>query len=591
MPFIDKLTYEQLYNRIKVACKELKPDLVLKNAKYVNVFTEKIETADIAISDGHFVGIGNYDGDNVIDCSDKIICPALIDGHVHLESSMVSPRSFRDLVVPHGTCAVVADPHEITNVAGIDGINYIKEMSKDLDLRVCIMIPSCVPATELDESGEVLLAKDIKPLYDDDRVFGLAEMMNAFGITHGNKDCIEKCVDCINCGKEVDGHAPSLSGDLLNGYLTANISTDHECENFNEAIEKLKRGQWIEIREGTVCKNLEGLIDLFNEPYYQRCILVTDDNHADTLKNLGHIDKIIRMAINLGADPIKAIKMSSLNPAIHYKLNNYGAIANGYIANFIILNDLNKFEIDSVYLNGKIVSKEDKVLVEADIRFNTLDKNKFKRVYESFNMSDISISDLDFKKRGKKIRALELVPKGVLTKEVILVLSEPDGNVSYGVDLKNDVSKIIVVERHKNTKHIGLGFIKDYGIKCGAIASSIGHDSHNIIAVGTNDDDLVVSVNRLKNNKGGIVIVNNGQVLGELILEVAGLMTEKDESYVSENLEKLKKICYDDLGVNKNIDPFMTLAFMQLSVIPELKIIPRGLVNVMEQTIVDAIID
>lgn len=591
MPYIDKLTFEQLSKRIKVACKESKPDLVLKNAKYINVFTEKIEIADIAIADGHFVGIGNYDGENVIDCSNKIICPTLIDGHVHLESSMVSPRSFRDLVVPHGTCAVIADPHEITNVAGIDGINYIKEMTEDLDLKVCIMIPSCVPATELDESGAVLTAKDIKPLYDDDRVFGLAEMMNAYGITHDNKDCIEKCVDCNNCGKEIDGHAPSLSGDLLNGYLTANISTDHECADFDEAIEKLKRGQWIEIREGTVCKNLEALIGLFEAPYYQRCILVTDDNHADTLKNLGHIDKIIRMAINLGADPIKAIKMASLNPAIHYNLHNYGAIANGYFANFIVLNDLNKFEIDSVYLNGNIVSNGNKTLVDSDAKFNSLDKNKYKRVYDSFNMSDVTVSDLDFKKKGKKIRALELVPNGVLTKEVILDIAEPIGNVTYGVDLKNDVAKIIVVERHKNTNHIGLGFIKGYGLKSGAVASSIGHDSHNIIAVGTNDEDLVLAVNALKDNKGGIVVVNNGEILGGLVLEVAGLMSEKDEYYVSENLEKLKKICYDDLGVKNSIDPFMTLAFMQLSVIPELKIIPKGLIRVMDQTIVEPIFD
>lgn len=591
MPYIDKISYEQLSKRIKVACKELKPDLVLKNAKYVNVFTEKIEIADIAIADGHFVGIGDYDGDNVIDCSNKIICPTLIDGHVHLESSMVSPRSFRDLVVPHGTCAVIADPHEITNVAGFDGINYIKEMTEDLDLRVCIMVPSCVPATELDESGAILTAKDIKPLYDDDRVYGLAEMMNAFGITHDNKECLEKCVDCNNVGKEIDGHAPALTGDFLNGYLTANISTDHECADLDEALEKLKRGQWIEIREGTVCKNLDALIGLFENPYYQRCILVTDDNHADTLKNLGHIDKIIRMAINLGADPIKAIKMASLNPAIHYKLNNYGAIANGYLANFIVLNDLTKFEIDSVYLNGKIVSVGNKALTEYDTQFNTLDKNKYKRVYDSFHMSDITVADLDLKKHGKKIRALELVPSGVLTKEVVYDLTEPVGNLAYGVDLKNDIAKIIVVERHKNTNHIGLGFIKDYGIQTGAVASSIGHDSHNIIAVGVNDADIVLAVNTLKNNKGGIVVVNNGKVIGELVLEVAGLMSESDDTIVADNLENLKNICYDVLHVHNTIDPFMTLAFMQLSVIPELKIIPKGLIRVMDQTMVDAIFD
>ena len=589
MAYIDKLTLEQMRNRVKVACGESKPDFVLKNANYVNVFTEKIEQADIAIYDGHIVGIGKYSADKEIDCHDKIVCPALIDGHVHLESAMVSPKTFRDLVVPHGTCAVIADPHEITNVGGFYGMNYILEMTKDLDLRVCVMVPSCVPSTPLDESGAELYAKDIIPCYDNDRIYGLAEMMNAFGVTHDNVDCLEKCVDCLNIGKLVDGHAPALTGQALNGYLTANISTDHECETLDEALEKLSRGQWIEVREGTVCRNLEALMGLFKAPYYQRCILATDYNHADTLLNFGHIDKIIRMAIKFGADPIKAIKMGSLNPANHYGLQNYGAIANGYLANFIILNDLDSFDIDSVYLNGIKVSENYKPLVKFDQKNNTLDKNEYKSIYDSFHLDDISVTDLDFKKTGKQLRALELVPKGVLTKEVVVDIEEDQDGLSYGVNLKNDIAKIVVVERHKNTNHIGLGFIKDYGIKTGAVASSIGHDSHNIIAVGVKDEDIVLAVNTLKNNKGGIVVVNEGKVLGSLVLEVAGLMTEQDGQYVIDTLEKLKEICYDVLKVNHIHDPFMTLAFMQLPVIPELKIIPKGLVRVMDQEIVDAI--
>lgn len=582
--------YEMFKKRVDIASGRIKADLVLKNAKYINVFTEQIEEGDIAISDGYFVGIGKYEGNNEIDCKNKIISPALIDSHVHLESAMVSPRTFRDLVVPHGTCAVVADPHEITNVSGIDGFNYIMDMTEDLDLKVLMMIPSCVPSTPLDEAGAELLAKDIKPLYKNDRVYGLAEMMNSFGVVNGDKECLTKCVDCLNENKVIDGHAPSIEGHLQNAYLSACVTTDHECETYEEAIEKLSRGQWIEIREGTVCKNLKGLIGLFKAPFYQRCMLATDDNHPDTLRDLGHIDKIIRMAVSMGADPIIAVKMASINTAMHYGIDDFGAIANGYVANFIILNDLNKFEIEAVYLKGNRVSKNGEVIEKSAEKNNTLDKEKYKRVYNSFNMNEVKIDSLKINRQGKKLRALELIKGGVLTKEFICDI-DTEEKMSYGVNTKNDISKIVVVERHKCTGHIGIGFIKGYGIKRGAIASSIGHDSHNIIAVGVNDEDIALAINTLKNNKGGLVIVDDKKVLGELVLEVSGIMTEKDENYVIENLEELKKISREKLSVTKDHDPFMTLAFMQLPVIPDLKIIPKGLVNVMEQKIVDAVFD
>ena len=581
-------TFDRVIDRVKIANGEKKADLVFKNAKYVNLFTDEIVEADIAVCRMHIVGVGKYDGEVEVDCTRKILVPSFIDSHIHLESVMISPRSFRDLAVPHGTCAVIADPHEIANVAGIDGINYILKMTEDLDLHVGVMIPSCVPSTPLDESGAVLDSETIKPLYGHERVYGLAEMMNAYGVTHADIECIKKCVDAMNADKLIDGHAPKLKGNMLNAYMTSAVSTDHECSTFEEAREKLERGMWIEIREGTVCKDLDALMKLFESPYYHRSMLATDDSHPDTILYKGHIDKIVRQAIKNGANPVHAIKMASLNPALHYGLTHMGAIGVGYLANIVVLDDLENVKINSCYLNGKKVSEYDKALKKYSDDFNTLDKNEFKKVYYSFNMNNVK--DIDFKidEKGKKQRVIEIIPGGVLTKELVVDIIEKK-DMPYGIDTDRDIVKIAVVERHHETGHIGLGFIKGYGIKQGAIASSIGHDSHNIIVVGTNDKDMAMAVNSVKNNNGGIAIVCENVLLGDLRLEVAGLMTENDENYVISNIEKLKDIAYFDLGVKRDIDPFMTLAFMQLPVIPELKIVPKGLVRVSEQKVVDTV--
>ena len=581
-------TLDNVKDRVKIATGEKKADLVFKNAKFVNLFSERIDEADIAVCRAHIVGVGKYDGEVEVDCTNKILVPSFIDGHIHLESSMISPRSFRDLVVPHGTCAVITDPHEIANVAGIDGINYILKMTENLDLHVGVMIPSCVPSTPLDESGANLDSEAIKFLYDNDRIYGLAEMMNAYGVTHADDECLKKCVDAMNADKLIDGHAPGLNGNLLNAYMTSAVSTDHECSNFDEAREKIERGMWVEIREGTACKDLDSLMKLFETPYCYRSMFATDDSHPDTIIKEGHIDKIIRKAIKNGANPISAIRMACLNPAIHYRLTHMGAIGVGYLANIVVLDDLETLKIDSCYLNGKKVSDNNNVLEKYSESDNTLDKNEFKRVYYSFNMKNVNERNFEITATGTKQRVIEIISGGVLTKEAIFDIKE-NNNSPYGVDLDRDIVKVAVVERHNATGHIGIGFIKGYGIKQGAIASSIGHDSHNIIVVGVNDKDMAMAVNTIKNNNGGIAIVCDNVLLGDLKLEVAGLMTENDENYVISNLEKLKDIAYFDLGVKRDIDPFMTLAFMQLSVIPELKIIPKGLVRVSEQKIVEAV--
>ncbi len=581
-------TFDRVIDRVKKATGEKKSDLVFKNAKYVNLFTDEIVEADIAVCRMHIVGVGKYDGEIEVDCSGKVLVPSFIDGHIHLESAMISPRSFRDLVVPHGTCAVIADPHEIANVAGLEGIDYILKMTEDLDLHVGVMIPSCVPSTPLDESGAILDSETIKHLYGNERIYGLAEMGNAYGVTHGDEECIKKCVDAMNANKLIDGHAPCLTGNMLNAYMTSAVSTDHECTTFEEAREKLERGMWIEVREGTICKDLSALIKLFEAPYYHRSMLATDDSHPDTIINEGHIDKIVRKAIKNGANPIHAIKMASLNPALHYGLSHMGAIGVGYLANIVILDDLETVKINSCYLNGKKVSEYDKILRKYTDDYNTLDKNEFKRVYYSFNMNDVKESDFEIKTRGEKQRTIEIVPGGILTKESTFDIIE-NKNLPYGVDIDRDIVKVAVVERHHDTGHIGIGFIKGYGIKKGAVASSIGHDSHNIIVAGTNAKDMALAVNTIKNNNGGIAIACDNTILGDLKLEVAGIMTENDENYVINNVEKLKNIAHNELGVKENIDPFMTLAFMQLPVIPELKIIPKGLVRVNEQKIVEAV--
>ena len=505
---------------------------------------------------------------------------------------MLTPKNFRDMVVPHGTSCIIVDPHEITNVSGIEGINYLLDNSKDLDIKIYVMLPSYVPCSEFYETGARLSSNDLKDFYSNKNIYGLTEMMNIFGIINGNIDCIEKCVDCINQNKYIDGHAPLLTGDNLNAYMSMCISSGHECNNIENSIEKIKKGIWIQIREGTVCKDLNNLIDLFKSPYYQRCMLSTDDTHPDTIKFEGHIDKIIRKATSLGANPIISIKMASLNPSIHYGLKYHGAIAIGYIANFIILNDLNKFDINSVYLKGIKVSESNKVIINHHENTNQTLYEKYPRIFESFNINEIKCEHLKLNENHKFLLAIELQNDGIITTEYITQAKKHNNDYySFGVNLDEDIAKIIVAERYKKTGHIGIGFIKGFGIKRGAISSSVGHDSHNIIAIGMNDNDIIVAVNNLIKNKGGISISLNNKILGELILEVGGIITNQDEECVINTLNHIKNITYEELEVNKNIDPFMTLSFMQLPVVPNIKITSLGLIDVKKQQIVDTLFD
>ena len=553
---------------IDVAAGREKADLVLKNATYVNVFSGELDTCDIAVAEGLIVGLGSYDGREEADMTGKIVCPGFIDAHIHLESSLVSPAEFARAVIPHGTTAVITDPHEITNVMGTDGIDYMLCATEGLPLDTHFMIPSCVPASALDESGANLDYRDIDSFFDHPRVLGLAEMMNFPGIISADSSTVAKIIASQAHHKKIDGHAPGLSGTDLNAYIAAGVYSDHECADIDDAMKKLKLGQFIMIREGTAARNLEALMPLIkSQKYFSRCMFCTDDKHPSDLLEKGHIDYICREAVAMGADPIMTVQVACLHAARYFLLNNRGAIAPGYLADFAIVEDLKDFHVVTVYKRGKRVYHDG--IVE-DFPLPEIPEHLNKRAHDTFHLPVLSPADFaNTRLRG----VIGMVPGQIITQ---------DAGYAAGVDVSKDILKMAVVERHKNTRHIGIGYLKGYGLKSGAVATSVAHDSHNIICVGTNDEDMAFAVNRIARNRGGIVVVENGQVLAELPLEIAGIISGKPLREVNTLLEDAKKAAHA-LGVGTDIDPFMTLSFMSLPVIPTLRLTTRGVVDVNTQ--------
>ena len=579
-------TCKLLREQVAAATGSKKAELVLKNAQIVNVFTQSVETGDIAIEGGYIVGIGNYEGITEKDLGGAYVCPGFLDGHIHIESSMTSPGEFERAVVPHGTTAVITDPHEIANVAGTAGIRFMMQSAQKLDLDVYFMLPSCVPATDLDESGAELLARDLEPFYADEKVLGLAEMMNAFGVTHGDKGCFEKLVQARSLKKAIDGHAPALSGKELNAYVTAGIRSDHECSDFEEAKEKFARGQWIMIRQGTAAKNLKGLMGMFEDPYYQRCLLVTDDKHPGDLIRIGHIDAIIREAVSMGADPIRAIRMGTLNAAAYFGLHDMGAVAPGYKADLAVFDDLRTLNVKQVYKGGKLVAEDGKMLHQKEKITDWSDEIK-ERVFHSFHRDPITVEELQLKETtGTHQRVIDMVAHELITRERIEEWKELPG-MAPGVDISRDIVKLAAIERHKNTGHVGLGFLGKYGLKRGAVATSIGHDSHNLVIAGVTDEDMVLAGNRVIENGGGLAIALEGKVLADLPLPIGGLMADEPVEVVDEKLEHMKKIS-TELGISEDIDAFMTLAFISLPVIPKLRLNTYGIVDVEKHQVVKA---
>lgn len=544
---------------IAVAAGREKADLVLKNAKYLNVFSNEFLCGDIAVANGLIAGVGKYDGKTEIDVSGKLVLPGFIDAHIHLESSMVTPAEFAKAVVAHGTTTVITDPHEITNVMGIDGVEYMIQASQNLPIDVHFMMPSCVPATEIDESGAELDCKDIDLYLDNKKVLGLAEMMNYVGVINGDKNVLSKIVTSQAHHKKIDGHAPELSGNDLNAYIAAGVYSDHECSTFENALEKLGKGQFIMIREGTAAHNLKALMPLLTQQYYSRCMFATDDKHPSDLLYGGHIDYIVKQALKNGADPIVALKTATHHAARYFLLNNKGAIASGYLADIVVVDNLEDFNVETVLKCGKLVFDGE----VKDFSAPTVDEKLAEKCFDTFHLNSVTPSS--FKVDGK-LGLIGLVGGELLTRNL---------GTADKIDVENDILKIACIERHKGTNHIGVGYVKGYSLKSGAVATSVAHDSHNIITVGCNDDDIAVAVNAIKDSKGGIAVVENGKIKALLELPIAGLMSDEPLTTVNEKLENAKSSAYE-LGADKSIDPFMTLSFLSLPVIPSLRITTKG---------------
>jgi adenine deaminase len=565
-----------LEESIRAALGGGKVDLLIKNGRVVNVFSGQIERKDVAIFNGWIVGFGDYRAKTIVDVKGDFLCPGLIDGHVHIESSMVTIPQFARAVVPNGTTTVIIDPHEIANVMGLRGIRFMAESAKGIPLNVFVMAPSCVPATNMETSGAVLRAAEIKSLLKEPRVIGLAEMMNFPGVIYRDPEVLKKIEQAK--GKRIDGHAPLLSGKALNAYLSAGIRSDHECTTLKEAKEKLANGMWIMIREGSTARNLKDLLPLVTAKNSRHLLFVTDDRHPKELLEEGHINSIVKRAIQLGTDPILAIQMATLNPAEYFRLDDLGAIAPGYRADIITFDHLGRFQIRKVFKDGALVAENGKMV----FRFIEVPSSTKKSIRSSVRIKDIKSDAFITWGDQSLARVIQLIPDQIVTKKVMKKIVLKDG-VAFP-NIKEDILKIAVMERHRSTGNVGIGFVQGFGLKRGALGSSVAHDSHNLVIVGTADEDMVRAVMAIKKMGGGLAVVSEGKVLASLPLPIAGLMTDAPVSQVNHQLETLLQAA-KSLGC-KLPDPFMTLSFISLPVIPELKITDKGLVDVNQFKIV-----
>jgi len=567
---------------IRVASGEGEADLLITNGRVVDVFSGEVEKKNVAIYGGRVVGFGDYRAKRVIDVSGDFLCPGLIDGHVHVESSMVTLPEFARAVVPHGTTSVVIDPHEIANVLGRRGVRFMAESAMGIPLNVFVMIPSCVPATAMETSGAVLKAKDIASLLKQPWAIGLAEVMNFPGVILRNPDVLRKIEAAGD--RRIDGHAPMLTGKGLSAYLVAGIRSDHECTTLQEAKEKLKNGMWIMVREGTAARNLNDLLPVVTPINSRRFFFVTDDRHPRELLEEGHIDAIVRKAIRLGLDPILAIQMATLNAAEYFRLDDLGAIAPGYRADIVVFDHLSRFRVKRVFKDGEQVADNGKILSPETSAGGGLfcSGKKMPRGKGAIRVAPVSKQDLLLRSRQPLAKVIQLIPGQIVTRKVLKKVTLKEGLACPNI--REDILKMVVVERHRATGNIGIGFVQGFGLARGAIGSSVAHDSHNFIIVGTNDEDILLSIQRLKAMGGGLVTVSKRKVLADLPLPIAGLMADAPVTEVHQHLKTLLRSA-QSLGC-KLPDPFMTLSFLALPVIPELKLTDKGLVDVMKFRIV-----
>ena len=568
---------DSLKRLIDVANGNKKADLVLKNGSIVDVCSGKIFKADLAIAEGYIAGFGEYDGETEVDIEGKYIAPGLMDAHIHIESSYCTPEEFGRMVVPHGTTTVIADPHEIVNVCGIKGFHYMQEAAKNTCLSVKYMMPSCVPATKMEDAGYVISAEDMADDIVD--IPGLGEFMDYNAIIENDDIALDKLVLAKNHGKIVDGHSPNLFGKALNAYACAGIDTDHECSTLEEMEDRLSRGIYVQLRQGSACHNLGALIPGINEFNFRRCLLCSDDRQPKTIFEDGHLEYHLKTLVNAGISPVMAIAMATVNVSDCYGLKDRGMIVPGKRADLVIFDELKDFKVSSVYILGEEVAREGEYLKE-------LKKHDITDVSNTVHLDNFKKEMLQMWLKSDEVYAIEMIAGGVLSKKTKIKIKR-DENGLFVFDKNIDACKCAVIERHHNTGKVGLGIIKGYGIQSGAIAASVAHDSHNIICVGVNDDEMNLAIENVKQNGGGFALVKDGKVIESLSLPVAGLMSDLSGEEVSKKLLSLHKKAVVELGVNESLEPVMSLTFMSLIVIPELKLTAGGLFDIFENRFID----
>ncbi len=570
MEHMDKRTLSRM---IDAAMHRIPADLVIYNCNVVDVYTGTVRPDSIAITEGHIVGFGSdYRGQEEFDAKGAYAAPGLIDAHIHIESSYTTPEEFGRMVVPCGTTTVIADPHEIVNVYGLEGFNYMIRAAEKTELSVRYMIPSCVPATPLEDSGAIVNAFDMQWPMGDRHVPGLGEFMNYPGVINKGEEELNKLLVALNMHKIIDGHSPAVTGAELNAYSAAGVKTDHECSTTKEMVERLQRGMYVQLRDGSACHDLQYLIPAITPYNYRRCLLCSDDRQPKTILEEGHIDNHLRMLVNAGIDPVMAVCMATLNAAECYKLEDRGGIAPGKRADIVLFDSLDSFKAQTVFIEGRKVAENGKYLL-------SYDKAAIFSVRGSMHVKPFTIDQLKMHLTSDRVKAIGIVKDGVsTTSEVVTVKRDAEGDFIF--DPQQPVAKIAVFERHHNTGKIGLGFLKDYGIQHGAVALSVAHDSHNIICVGVSNEEMYAAVQALIDQEGGFVLVEDGQVIASLPLPIAGLMSDLPGEEVAKHLKKLHDIAYERLGVSREVEPVMTLCFMSLIVIPELKITTRGMFDV-----------
>ena len=573
---MDKKALKRL---IDVAAGREPADLVLKNANVIDVYQAEMISGDLAIVDGKIAGInGEYQGKETIDLKGKIVAPGFIDPHIHVESPYVTPEEFSRLLVPHGTTTVLAEPHEIVNVLGLSGLDYMIEAAKETALDIRYMMPSCVPATNMENAGAVIEAADMISSFEKKQVDGLAEFMNFPGVIHAQDEVLDKLLAAKERGLRIDGHSPMVFNEELNAYAAAGIANDHECSTVEELKDRIARGMYVFLREGSVTQNLRTLLNGVTDNNYQRCVLSADDLQAKTILEKGHLDNSIRICIEEGVSPLRAIQMATINAAQCCQLTDRGAIAPGLRADLVIFSDLAQPEIEATYIKGKLVAEKGTYLP-------TVKRISTEKVQSSVHIDKFQKEQLKLNLTSDKARAIEVIPQEALTNEAIVSVKRDDQG-QFVFDPKQDVTKIAVIERHHNTGNAFVGLLKGYGVKKGAIGLSIAHDSHNLIVTGTNDEDMAAAVQALKEQEGGVVLIESGKIIGNMALPIAGLMSDLTGEEVAQQEAEINRLAHEVLGVSNNVDPIMTLGFMSLAVIPNLKITDIGLVDVTKFEIV-----